>query len=290
MIMLGPRVHPSHSCSPGVLRWRFWSRSNRLLERSFWRRCWTRVSPPVRRRARLRPEWFAHRTTSPDRHLGVKDGRADRRHPGRPKSPLNSTGSTPCIARSSPGSRSKTGGSRRLRASYQGLLKRGGDRADLEEAIRTRLARVTQHEQAARSARAIESILARSHRRDREVIAVRQRLAQQARSRARAYDAVGFVQPSARKVDGHKVFTLIGRDGTAIAYLDIPPGLNPEPLARPPRRRPRPGPLERRPGHPPDYRSRHGESSSPRGRPDSRRTRLFQAGSLSIVAMDIMKS
>jgi hypothetical protein len=117
-----------------------------------------------------------------------------------------------------------------VRASYQGLLKRGGDRADLEEAIRTRLARVTQHEQAARSARAIESILARSHRRDREVIAVRQRLAQQARSRARAYDAVGFVQPSSRKVDGHKVFTLIGRDGTAIAYLDIPPGLNPEPL------------------------------------------------------------
>ena len=49
-------------------------------------------------------------------------------------------------------------------------------------------------------------------------------------SRARAYDAVGFVQPSARKVDGHKVFTLIGRNGTAIAYLDIPPGLNPEPL------------------------------------------------------------
>jgi hypothetical protein len=117
-----------------------------------------------------------------------------------------------------------------VRASYQGLLKRGGDRADLEEAIRVRLARVTQHEQAARAARAIESILARSHRRDREVIAVRQRLAQQARSRARAYDAVGFVQPSARKVDGHKVFTLIGRDGTAIAYLDIPPGLNPEPL------------------------------------------------------------
>jgi len=117
-----------------------------------------------------------------------------------------------------------------VRASYQGLLKRGGDRADLEEAIRTRLAGVTQHEQAARAARAIESILARSHRRDLEVIAVRQRLAQQARRRARAYDAVGFVQPSARKVDGHKVFTLIGRDGTAIAYLDIPPGLNPEPL------------------------------------------------------------
>jgi hypothetical protein len=117
-----------------------------------------------------------------------------------------------------------------VRVSYQALIKRSGDRTDLEEAIRVRLARVTQHEQAARAARTIESILARSHRRDREVIAVREQLAQQARSRARAYDAVGFVQPSARKVDGHKIFTLIGREGTAIAYLDIPPGLNPEPL------------------------------------------------------------
>ena len=31
-------------------------------------------------------------------------------------------------------------------------------------------------------------------------------------------------------MDGHKVFTLIGPNGTAIAYLDIPPGLDPEPL------------------------------------------------------------
>jgi hypothetical protein len=116
------------------------------------------------------------------------------------------------------------------RAGYQGLLKRCDDRADLEEALRARLVRVTQHEQAAKAARTIESILARSHRRDLEVAQVRQRLAQQARTRARAYDMVGFVQPSARKVDGHKVFTLIGGDGSTIAYLDIPPGLDPGPL------------------------------------------------------------
>ena len=72
-----------------------------------------------------------------------------------------------------------------VRGGYQALLKRGGDRADLEEAIRVRLARVTQHEQAARAARAINSILARSHRRDRDVDAVRHRLAQQAQSRPR---------------------------------------------------------------------------------------------------------
>jgi hypothetical protein len=32
------------------------------------------------------------------------------------------------------------------------------------------------------------------------------------------------------KVDGHKVFALIGGEGSTIAYLDIPPGLDPEPF------------------------------------------------------------
>ena len=114
-----------------------------------------------------------------------------------------------------------------------GLAEARGDRLDLEDALRTRLARVTQHEQAARAARTIESILAKSHRRDGEVAAVRRDLARLEQTRARAYDAVGFIQPSARKVDGHKVFALIGAKGSAIAYLDIPAGLDPEPfLAR----------------------------------------------------------
>jgi hypothetical protein len=65
------------------------------------------------------------------------------------------------------------------------------------------------------------------------VAAVRKDLARLERTRARSYDAVGFIQPSARKVDGHKVFALIGGQGSTIAYLDIPPGLDPEPfLAR----------------------------------------------------------
>jgi hypothetical protein len=117
-----------------------------------------------------------------------------------------------------------------VRLGYQALLKHTGDRADLDEEIRTRLAGLTQHEQAAQAARAIEAILAKSHRRDQEIAQVRQRMAQLERTRARAFDAVGFVQPSARKVDGHKVFTLIGKDGSTIAYLDIPPGLDPRPL------------------------------------------------------------
>ena len=60
-----------------------------------------------------------------------------------------------------------------VRAGYQALLKRAGDQLELEEALRTRLNRLTQHEQAARAARTIESILAKSHRRDSEVAAVR---------------------------------------------------------------------------------------------------------------------
>jgi hypothetical protein len=44
---------------------------------------------------------------------------------------------------------------------------------------------------------------------------------------------VGYIQPSARRANGRKLFALIGGEGTAIAYLDIPPGLDPEPyLAR----------------------------------------------------------
>lgn len=117
-----------------------------------------------------------------------------------------------------------------VRVDYQALLKRGGDRPDVEEAIRGRLARLTRSEQAAQAARTIESILARSHRRDGEVARMKNRLTQLERTRARAYDAVGFVQPSARKVDGQKVYALIGRDGSAVAYLDIPPGLDPRPL------------------------------------------------------------
>ena len=120
-----------------------------------------------------------------------------------------------------------------VRADYQGLLKRAGDRADLEDKLRTRLARVTQYEQAALAARTIESILAKSHRRDGQVAAVRRDLARLEQTRARAYDAVGFIQPSVRKFDGHKLFALIGAKGSAIAYLDIPAGLDPEPfLAR----------------------------------------------------------
>jgi hypothetical protein len=117
-----------------------------------------------------------------------------------------------------------------VRAGYQSLLKRAGDRSDLEDALQTRLARLTQSEQAARSARTIESILARSHERDRRLDHFRRDLGRSERTRARAYDTVGFIQPSARKIEGRKLFALIGAEGSTVAYLDIPPGLDPKPL------------------------------------------------------------
>jgi hypothetical protein len=120
-----------------------------------------------------------------------------------------------------------------IRAGYQSILKRAADRPDIEEALRTRLARVTQHEQAARAARSIETILAKSHRRDQALTLLRRERAQREQARTRSYDAVGFIQPSARRMDGHKLFALIGGEGATIAYLDVPPGLDPEPyLAR----------------------------------------------------------
>ena len=47
---------------------------------------------------------------------------------------------------------------------------------------------------------------------------------------ARPYDAEGLMQPSARKINGQKVFALIGPEGTTQAYLEVPAGLDASPL------------------------------------------------------------
>ena len=62
-----------------------------------------------------------------------------------------------------------------VRSGYQALLKRSGGDPVLEESIRGRLHRVTQHEQAAEAARTIREILAKSHRRDQEIAEVERR-------------------------------------------------------------------------------------------------------------------
>ncbi len=117
-------------------------------------------------------------------------------------------------------------------ARYKALLKTSaGDRA-VEESVRVGLARVTRLEQASKAARTIQTILVESRRRDKQVAGLERQLrsAPAGRSRSRAYQAVGFMQASAQKVEGRQVFVLIGKNGATVAFLDIPPGLDPDPL------------------------------------------------------------
>jgi hypothetical protein len=119
-----------------------------------------------------------------------------------------------------------------VRARYQDLLKTASGDPAVEEAVRVRLERLTRREQAAKAAATIRAILAESHKRDREVGELRRQFhtSSAKRTQSRAYQAVGFMQSSAQKVDGHKLFVLIGKNGGTVAYLDIPPGLDPEPV------------------------------------------------------------
>ncbi len=112
---------------------------------------------------------------------------------------------------------------------YQALLKRVSD-PEAVQAIQARLRVVQQHQETAASVRSIETILARSRRRDHQLAMELRRLSQAAEPHDRPYDAEGLVQISSKKVDGQKVFALIGPEGTTLAYLDIPPGLDPAPF------------------------------------------------------------
>ena len=117
-----------------------------------------------------------------------------------------------------------------VRSSYEAILKKVGSDPRAEEAIRVRLARVTRDEQAARAAKTIEDILVQSHRRDQEVAAQERRVASAGRSHRRTFSAVGYMQASTENIEGRKLYVLIGKDGSTVAYLDIPPGLDIERL------------------------------------------------------------
>jgi hypothetical protein len=114
----------------------------------------------------------------------------------------------------------------RVRSSYQAILKKSGSDPAIDESIRLRLARVTHDEQAAEAARTIEKLLSESHRRDQDVAAAKRRVAAAGQSHVQAYNARGFVQASAEMIDGRKLYILIANDGSTIAYLDVPPGLD----------------------------------------------------------------
>jgi hypothetical protein len=117
-----------------------------------------------------------------------------------------------------------------VRSRYDVLLNSNGDNPAVEEALRARLARLSQCEQAAQAARQIRTILAESHARDRQVAALQRRIAGAGRFHAHAFAAVGYMQPSAKKVEGRKLYVLISNNGSTVAYLDIPPALDPDPL------------------------------------------------------------
>jgi hypothetical protein len=70
-----------------------------------------------------------------------------------------------------------------------------------------------------------DEALRRSRAIDNDVEKARRTLALARTSTERGYDARGMLQASSRKVDGQKVHALIGPEGTAIAYLSIPPGI-----------------------------------------------------------------
>jgi hypothetical protein len=112
-----------------------------------------------------------------------------------------------------------------VRQRYETLLKAVTDSAG-GSAIRARLDEVARQEAIARDAREIETLLARSRRRDASVALDERRLADAQKPQGRPYDIEGLIQASSRKVEGRKVFALIGPDGSTQAYLDIPPGVD----------------------------------------------------------------
>ncbi|WP_165250931.1 hypothetical protein [Paludisphaera soli] len=116
-----------------------------------------------------------------------------------------------------------------IREAYQSLADQAGD-PERRRAVEARLAQVAQYEKAAKAARSFVEAASRSRDLDEDFARLERRLADVERERSRAYDAVGFIQPSSRMLDGRKLFALIGREGTVVAYLDVPVGVDPAPL------------------------------------------------------------
>lgn len=116
-----------------------------------------------------------------------------------------------------------------VRTRYESILKRTTD-SSAAVSLRARLDRVSAQAEAGRAARRFQTILERSRRRDAEIVAIRRRLADLDRPQHQPFVAEGLVQPSSRQVNGRRVFALIGSDGTPVAYLDVPPGLDTRPV------------------------------------------------------------
>lgn len=117
-----------------------------------------------------------------------------------------------------------------IREAYEALAKQAGEDAERRRAVELRLDQVARYERASKAAQGFVEAASRSRDLDSGFEKIERKLADVERERSRAFDAVGFIQPSARMVQGRKLFALIGREGTVAAYLDVPPGVDPEPL------------------------------------------------------------
>ena len=151
--------------------------------------------------------------------------------PCRPTPRPRSVVSTRCHRSILAACRSSNGDSIRSAPGYQTCSNVPATTRPSMQALRDRLSRVTRHEQAAKAARTIRRPWPQAADAMPRSPGFERRLAAIDRSRTRTFSAVGFVQPSSRVVDGRKLHALIGSNGSTLAYLDIPPGIDVNSLA-----------------------------------------------------------
>lgn len=114
-----------------------------------------------------------------------------------------------------------------IRSAYEALSRQVAGDPERRRIVDDRLKRLEGLERASVAARGFVAAVSKSRELDGAFARLERRLEDAERARSRAFDAVGFVQPSARMHEGRKLFALIGlKDGAVSAYLDVPPGLD----------------------------------------------------------------
>jgi len=116
-----------------------------------------------------------------------------------------------------------------VRDAYRELLRRQSGPA-ARAAVQARLDQVDRQLRLAAEARSFLAVVDLSRRRDTQLAEIPAGDESSSRPKRETYDARGLLQPSSREAGGQRLFALIGADGATIAYLDIPPGLDPTPL------------------------------------------------------------
>lgn len=118
-----------------------------------------------------------------------------------------------------------------IRSAYEALSRQADGDAERRQAVDRRLKQLEGLERAAAAAKGFVDAASKGRDLDGAFDRLERKLSEAERRRSRAFDAVGFVQPSAKMHDGRKLFALIGlKDGAVAAYLDVPPGLDALPL------------------------------------------------------------